>query len=167
MYVCVVYVCFVFVRTYTPYTFLPIVLVKQLKIVAILKSFYPTHGWQVCLNHLVEMCGHEYDIIRWKGLKIFDKTAPHFTRKVLPILKSLLGSLTQPNEQVRVSFIKALYYLLIVGYIFFFGSKVVNIFCTIQIATNVVPLDFARRSKILSSYCKYKYNTSLSIIILE
>ena len=50
-----------------------------------------------CMDHLLSLCGHEYESIRNKATKCFDHVASHFGSSLNNIIRSLLLSLSNPS----------------------------------------------------------------------
>lgn len=49
----------------------------------------------------MSLCGHEYDVIRNSGFKVFNKVSSRFASKIVPTLKSLIASLANPNQDIN------------------------------------------------------------------
>jgi hypothetical protein len=50
-----------------------------------------------CLHQLQSHCEHEYDGVRLKSYKVFEKVTPYFIHKLLDVTKGLITSLTAPD----------------------------------------------------------------------
>lgn len=66
-------------------------------------GFNAKDPFMVALRQFIALCGHEYDVIRNKGEKVFEGISRRYAVKMVPVVKLFVSTLARPLESIVVN----------------------------------------------------------------